>query len=542
MRKKIKKRNRYVKYIAKYKYKYTMLLGAYTCVVFTQLIIPMQISSIISNFSNVELEYIVTQLSVIFALIFLESMGTYFFADYNHKLSNMMTVDAEHDTLQKMLRIRYDRISGLNSAYLSQRINNDLCYIMDFYVEQIPYLLFKSIKSFAIIIVLLKINVYIGLSSLAGVFFYILIYFSTRKKYYNLKQKHANIKAEFFSVVCGKISNILLIKINSWYEATEKDFKEVGNVFVKAAVKSLNFENLIGNMANVIGRMLIPVMLMFFSFSARTDVRNVDVLIGFSAGLIYLQELISSVQFLVKGGEIYQSYKVSYDRMEEVFEMQPELNGDVKVSNVRQIHLQNVCFAYNEHELLRDVSVRFEKGKAYAITGGNGSGKTTLVLLMLGILKPNQGEILWNETELAKIDTEDLRKNIVGFVNQEPMLMEDTIYNNIYYGYVGEKKEMEELHQYPLLDFVKNQPQAYDTRIDSKTANLSGGQKQRIAIMRTLLKDTEVVILDEPTSALDEKGIELFINLVREIKLDKIIIIISHDSQIVEACDEVVRI
>ena len=95
---------------------------------------------------------------------------------------------------------------------------------------------------------------------------------------------------------------------------------------------------------------------------------------------------------------------------------------------------------------------------------------------------------------------------------------------------------------YSLLDFVKNQPQTYNTRIDSKTSNLSGGQKQRIAIMRTLLKNTEVVILDEPTSALDEKGIELFINLVREIKFDKIVIIISHDSQIIEACDEVVSI
>ena len=95
---------------------------------------------------------------------------------------------------------------------------------------------------------------------------------------------------------------------------------------------------------------------------------------------------------------------------------------------------------------------------------------------------------------------------------------------------------------YALLDFVASQEQGYGTQVNGQSSNLSGGQKQRIAIMRALLKGTEVLFLDEPTSALDSEGILLLMETLQRIKEDKIIVIITHDKQVRETCDEVIML
>lgn len=120
--------------------------------------------------------------------------------------------------------------------------------------------------------------------------------------------------------------------------------------------------------------------------------------------------------------------------------------------------------------------------------------------------------------------------------------MEGTIYDNLFYGREDEKKSVDELGKYSLLDFVALQDEGYETQINSGSNNLSGGQKQRIAITRALLKDTEVLFFDEPTSALDSDGVLLFIEILRQIKENKIIIVITHDKLLRDVCEEVITL
>ena len=117
-----------------------------------------------------------------------------------------------------------------------------------------------------------------------------------------------------------------------------------------------------------------------------------------------------------------------------------------------------------------------------------------------------------------------------------------TICDNLFYGREEEKKSPEELGGYALLDFVASQENGYETQVNGQSNNLSGGQKQRIAIMRALLKGTEVLFLDEPTSALDSEGILLLTETLQQIKEDRIIVVITHDRLVREACDEVVAL
>ena len=117
-----------------------------------------------------------------------------------------------------------------------------------------------------------------------------------------------------------------------------------------------------------------------------------------------------------------------------------------------------------------------------------------------------------------------------------------TICDNLFYGREEEKKSPDELGGYALLDFVASQENGYETQVNGQSNNLSGGQKQRIAIMRALLKGTEVLFLDEPTSALDSEGILLLTETLQQIKEDRIIVVITHDRLVREACDEVVAL
>ena len=188
--------------------------------------------------------------------------------------------------------------------------------------------------------------------------------------------------------------------------------------------------------------------------------------------------------------------------------------------------------------MVKNVSYEFSKGHSYAIVGGNGSGKTTLMLLLLGILRKQRGSILWNNCVIDELDIEKLRKNNIGFVNQEPMLMEDTIYNNLFYGQEEKRKSVEELKKYAFLDFIKEKPQGFETLINSQSNNLSGGQKQRIAIVRALLRNSNVLIFDEPTSALDEEGTKQFVELLEKEKEKRIIFVVTHDEAVVQMCDE----
>ena len=262
-----KQKLRYSKYLKERKWQYLALLLAYLCVIISQLLIPQQVSKMLSCITA-EGVGIGLLTAGMFCLIAVEAAGTYCFGHFNYKLSNELTVVSEQDCLQQMLQISYQKIAGINSAYVGQRMNNDLCYIMDFYVEKIPLLIFQGVKGIAIVVLLFMVSFYVGLFAAAGIGIYVAIYLLTRKRYYQLSEEHRKMHFMLTSVVCGKLSRLLTIKLNSWYKATQRDFQTAGEKFVKASVKYLDFDNFTSNISNVIGRALIPALLLGLYFSS----------------------------------------------------------------------------------------------------------------------------------------------------------------------------------------------------------------------------------------------------------------------------------
>jgi ABC-type bacteriocin/lantibiotic exporter with double-glycine peptidase domain len=199
-----------------------------------------------------------------------------------------------------------------------------------------------------------------------------------------------------------------------------------------------------------------------------------------------------------------------------------------------QVDFQNIDLCFAENCVLKNFSYRVEAKKKLAIVGKVGSGKSSLLKMVLKLAYPNMGQIL--------IDGKNLPYNItrkyVSYINQTPVLFNRSLYENIVYGTKKTKEDVKKvLQKYNLENIFGNRN--LDDLVGKAGNNLSGGQKQIVMILRTVLRESSIVLLDEPTTALDNDRKEMIMDLIFEVFADKTMIMITHDSEIVERFDHV---
>ena len=194
------------------------------------------------------------------------------------------------------------------------------------------------------------------------------------------------------------------------------------------------------------------------------------------------------------------------------------------------IKYENVSFSYQpDRPVLRHVSLDIKKGQTIALVGQSGSGKTTMADLLPRFYDPDEGRITIDGVDIRNIKTFDLRA-LMGNVNQEAILFNDTFYNNITFGV--EHATMEQVRHAASIanadDFIMATPDQYDTTIGDRGSRLSGGQRQRISIARAILKNPPILILDEATSALDTESEKLVQEALENLMRDRTTIVVAH--------------
>jgi len=218
--------------------------------------------------------------------------------------------------------------------------------------------------------------------------------------------------------------------------------------------------------------------------------------------------------------------------------------GTLPLEHARgDIEFRDVVFAYNEHKgrVLNGVSLTIEAGQTVALVGRSGSGKTTLAHLLLRFYDPQQGDILLDGRPLQSYALADLRRQIA-LVGQDIVLFNDTLANNIAYGRPGEvdaaeiEAAAEAAHA---LEFIRDLPAGFDTRIGDRGVLLSGGQRQRIAIARAILKNAPILILDEATSSLDSESERLVQDALDRLTAARTSLVIAHRLSTVEQADSI---
>ena len=212
----------------------------------------------------------------------------------------------------------------------------------------------------------------------------------------------------------------------------------------------------------------------------------------------------------------------------------------------KQLNINNVSWTYpgTSRVILDDISLCIKKGSSIAFVGPSGAGKTTFADMILGLYKPQMGNIMLDSEDITKLDRE--WGNIISFVPQNVCLLNDSIRNNVAFGIP--EKEIEDtkvdraLEQAQLKDFVLTLPEGIRTEIGESGMRLSGGQRQRIAIARALYNDPDILVLDEATSALDTETETAVMEAIDSLHGHKTLIIIAHRLTTIRNCDEIYRI
>lgn len=202
------------------------------------------------------------------------------------------------------------------------------------------------------------------------------------------------------------------------------------------------------------------------------------------------------------------------------------------------IQFDRVHFHYaNQKQILKNLNLAISSKEIIAINGPSGSGKTSILNLLAKFIVPTQGEIKINHIHLNVISDDDWRKNIA-FLTQHPYLFHGTIVENISLARQNvTQAELKTLLETDLLAWCKTLKNGFNTLIGEKNTGLSGGQAQRIALARILLKDAPIILLDEPTAHLDEKNVEIILNILKNWRGQKTVIIATHDARILRSVD-----
>ncbi|WP_233080630.1 lipid A export permease/ATP-binding protein MsbA [Rheinheimera soli] len=319
-------------------------------------------------------------------------------------------------------------------------------------------------------------------------------------------------------------------------------FKAVNNRNRQLDVKMEATRSISVSLVQLIASFALAFVIYLASFPAMLDTLTPGT---FSEILAAMMLLLKPLKQLTTVNSDFQRGMAAATNVFLVLDEKPEQDtGTIELGQVKgAIEINNLSFNYPGHEkqVLKQINIKVEPGQTVALVGRSGSGKTTISNLLPRFYEIEQGEILLDGIN-AKDCTLDSLRGQMAVVSQQVVLFNDTIANNIAYGYRGELSRehlinvAEKAH---VMEFVSQMPQGLDTEIGENGVTLSGGQRQRIAIARALLRQAPVLILDEATSALDTESERKIQGALEELFKGRTSIVIAHRLSTIENADQI---
>ena len=297
-------------------------------------------------------------------------------------------------------------------------------------------------------------------------------------------------------------------------------------------------------MSEFLGTILIVTVLWFGGTLILSDHSSINAS-TFIFYMVILYSVINPLKDLSKASYSIPRGLASMERIDKILEAENNITEKEHPEHIKnledKIEFKNITFSYDgKNEILRDINLTVEKGKTVALVGQSGSGKSTLVDLVPRYHDVQKGEIRIDGINIKDLGIRDLR-NLIGNVNQEAILFNDTFFNNIAFGVEGatmdqviEAAKIANAH-----DFIMEKPEGYQTNIGDRGSKLSGGQRQRISIARAILKNPPILILDEATSALDTESERLVQEALERLMKTRTTIAIAHRLSTIKNADEI---
>ncbi len=361
------------------------------------------------------------------------------------------------------------------------------------------------------------------------------------------KLKQNSIKAQLLwsdtmSQVEETLGGLRIIKAFCAEEKMNERFDKV-NCDYRNNVMRVNIRQ---QLAHPMSEFLGTVMIIIVLWVGGILVLNNHTLSGprFIYYLVMLYSIINPLKEFSKAGYNIPKGLASMERVDKILQAEVAIHDPEKPVALNgfnhQIEFRHVSFKYEQQWVLRDINLVIPKGKTIALVGQSGSGKSTLLDLIPRYYDVQEGEVLIDGINVKDLGVHDLRQ-LIGNVNQEAILFNDTFYNNIAFGVDGATREqVEEAAKIANAhEFIMQSDKGYDTNIGDRGGRLSGGQRQRVSIARAILKNPPILILDEATSALDTESERLVQDALERLMKTRTTIAVAHRLSTIKNSDEI---
>ena len=360
-----------------------------------------------------------------------------------------------------------------------------------------------------------------------------------------LKRKSKEAQAlwsDTMSQVEETLGGLRIIKAFCAEEKMNRRFDNTNSSYRNQILKVNTRQQMAHPMSEFLGTVMIIIVLWFGGIL----VLNQQVLSGptFIYYLVILYSIINPLKDFSKAGYNIPKGLASMERVDKILLAESDIKEKENPQHISSfdhtIEFCHVSFRYGEQWVLRDINLTIEKGKTIALVGQSGGGKSTMVDLIPRYYDVQEGEVLIDGINVKDLDIHDLRQ-LIGNVNQEAILFNDTFFNNISFGVDNAtQQQVEEAARIANADeFIKASENGYDTNIGDRGGRLSGGQRQRVSIARAILKNPPILILDEATSALDTESERLVQDALERLMKTRTTVAIAHRLSTIKNADEI---
>ena len=461
-----------------------------------------------------------------------------------HKFSYVLIANLKKKILFHIGNLPLGFFTGDNKSKIRQVLGSDMNQIEGYFSHQLPNLISTLALILAMIIVMLKINLILGLTTLLIIFVGLGIQIAIMAKIIKSGglEKNFAILDQINSATTEYVKGMPEVKIFGTGAKSFKTFsKSVGEYrdFTSSMTSMIrpgfvSFRMFILSVATFI----VPVGILLMSRNNNLDFATVFIfylilapaisvpalkLRDFAEGMNLLNEVVLRIY------EIIDQKELAIENSEE------EIKG-------HDLEFENVSFSYGNEEVLKNISFCAKQGEVTALVGYSGAGKSTIGTLIPRFYDPSEGSIKIGGVNIKNIPMNALMERIA-FVFQDSDLITDTVFNNVAMAKTGSTKEdvIKACKKARCHDFIVKLPNGYDTVL-GKGTYLSGGEKQRIAVARAILKDAPILVLDEATSFADSENEYLMQEALSELVKDKTVIMIAHRLNTIEYANQILVI
>ena len=361
------------------------------------------------------------------------------------------------------------------------------------------------------------------------------------------KLKAQSVKAQglwsdTMSQVEETLGGLRIIKAFCAEEKMNRRFDQVNSAYRN----DITHVNVRQSMAHPMSEFLGTVMIVIVLWFGGVLVLNNHTLSGpiFIYYMVMLYSIINPLKDFSKAGYSIPKGLASMERVDKILMAENTIKEAANPKHIssfeHQIEFKNVSFKYGEQWVLKDINLVIPKGKTIALVGQSGSGKSTMVDLIPRYYDVQEGEVLIDGINVKDLGIYDLRQ-LIGNVNQEAILFNDSFRNNISFGVdSATQQQIEEAAKIAnAYDFIMASEQGFDTNIGDRGGRLSGGQRQRVSIARAILKNPPILILDEATSALDTESERLVQDALERLMKTRTTVAIAHRLSTIKNADEI---